>query len=68
MKYTVILTPDAEDGGYTAECPVLPGCISEGDTVEEALNNIQEAIAGCLESLPGLLSVPMSKPIKRGTL
>jgi predicted RNase H-like HicB family nuclease len=51
MKFTVILTPDDEDGGYTAECPAIPGCISEGDTVEEALANIKEAIEVCLETL-----------------
>jgi predicted RNase H-like HicB family nuclease len=51
MKFTVILTPDAEDGGYVAECPTMPVCISEGDTVEEALANIKGAIEGCLESL-----------------
>jgi predicted RNase H-like HicB family nuclease len=51
MKFTVILTEDLEDGGYVAECPAIPGCISEGDTVEDALANIKEAIEGCLESL-----------------
>jgi antitoxin HicB len=51
MKFTVLLTPDPEDGGYVAECPTIPGCISEGDTVEEALANIKDAIEGCLESL-----------------
>ena len=51
MKFTVILTPDLEDGGYVAECPAIPGCISEGDTVEETLVNIKEAIEGCLESM-----------------
>jgi predicted RNase H-like HicB family nuclease len=51
MKFTVILTPDEEDGGYVAECPAIPGCVSEGETVEEALANIREAIEGCLESL-----------------
>ncbi|TMQ32844.1 MAG: type II toxin-antitoxin system HicB family antitoxin [Planctomycetota bacterium] len=51
MQFTVILTPDKEDGGFAAECPAIPGCISEGDTVEEALGNIKEAIEGCLESL-----------------
>ena len=51
MKFTVILTPDEEDGGYTAECPAIPGCLSEGDTVDQALANIKEAIEGCLESL-----------------
>jgi predicted RNase H-like HicB family nuclease len=51
MKFTVLLTPDTEDGGYVAECPIIPGCISEGDTVEEALTNIKGAIEGCLESM-----------------
>lgn len=50
MRFTVILTPDADEGGFTAECPALPGCISEGETVEETLGNIKEAIEGCLES------------------
>lgn len=40
----VVLIPDAEVGGYTVIVPSLPGCISEGDTVEEALVNIKEAI------------------------
>lgn len=51
MRFTVLLTPDTEDGGYVAECPMIPGCISEGDTVEEALANIKDAIEGCLESM-----------------
>lgn len=51
MKFTILLTPDAEDGGFAAECPQIPGCISEGDSVEEALVNIKEAITGCLESM-----------------
>ena len=40
----VILIPDDEVGGFTVEVPSLPGCISEGDTVEEALANIKAAI------------------------
>lgn len=40
-----------EEGGYTVTVPVLPGCISEGDTREEALTNIKEAIELYLESL-----------------
>lgn len=46
----VILTPD-EDGGYTVEVPSLPGCVSEGDTLEEALANIKEAIEMYIEIL-----------------
>jgi predicted RNase H-like HicB family nuclease len=41
----VILIPDEDGVGYTVEVPSLPGCISEGDTLEEALVNIQDAIA-----------------------
>ena len=48
MKLKVILEP-SEDGGYTIYVPSLPGCISEGDTVEEALANIEEAIELYLE-------------------
>ncbi|MBI3448586.1 MAG: type II toxin-antitoxin system HicB family antitoxin [Acidobacteria bacterium] len=43
MKPTVILEP-SDEGGFTVFVPALPGCISEGDTREEALENIQEAI------------------------
>jgi len=43
MRLIVVLEP-AEEGGFTAYAPSLPGCISEGDTREEALENIKEAI------------------------
>jgi predicted RNase H-like HicB family nuclease len=43
MKLKVVLEP-SDEGGYTVYVPSLPGCISEGETVEEALENIQEAI------------------------
>jgi predicted RNase H-like HicB family nuclease len=48
-KYKVILCPDLEDGGYWVECPELPGCSSQGDTTEEALDMIKDAIKGHLE-------------------
>lgn len=48
MKLRIILEP-SEEGGYTVIVPSLPGCISEGDTKEEALKNIREAIALYLE-------------------
>ncbi len=44
MDYTVLVHP-AEEGGYWTEVPVLPGCFSQGETVEEALANTREAIA-----------------------
>jgi len=43
-RYTVVLTPEPRAGGYSVEVPALPGCLSQGDTVDEALNNIREAI------------------------
>ena len=48
VKIKVVLEP-SEEGGYTAYVPSLPGCISEGETVEDALANIQEAVALYLE-------------------
>ena len=50
-QYTVILTPDPEEGGYTVRVPALPGCNTQGDTREEALANAREAIEGYLETL-----------------
>jgi predicted RNase H-like HicB family nuclease len=48
-SFKVILHPDLEDGGYWIECPELPGCSSQGDSVEEALDMIRDAIKGHLE-------------------
>lgn len=48
MKLKVVLEP-SEEGGYTVYVPSLPGCVSEGDTEEEALVNIREAIELYLE-------------------
>ncbi len=47
MKLLVTLERD-ETGVIVAECPSIPGCVSQGDTESEALENIREAIAGCL--------------------
>jgi predicted RNase H-like HicB family nuclease len=47
MKIKVIVH-DAEEGGFWAEVPAIPGCATEGDTMEELLANLQEAIEGCL--------------------
>ena len=43
--YVVNLTPDLAEGGYTVTVPALPGCITEGDTLDEAIANAREAIA-----------------------
>lgn len=50
MHYTVILERE-EDGGYHAYVPALPGCHSQGDTLDEAVANIKEAIAVYIDSL-----------------
>jgi predicted RNase H-like HicB family nuclease len=48
MKFTVTIDQD-EDGVWVVECPAIPGCVSQGETKEEALVNIKEAIELCLE-------------------
>ncbi|MBL7063823.1 MAG: type II toxin-antitoxin system HicB family antitoxin [Anaerolineae bacterium] len=48
LKFIVAIEPDEEDGGYVAHCPTLRGCWSQGETVDEALTNITDAIVGCL--------------------
>ncbi|MDD5142306.1 type II toxin-antitoxin system HicB family antitoxin [Methanoregula sp.] len=50
MRYTVLMERD-ESGGFTVTVPSLPGCISQGDTWDEARKNIEEAIAGYIETL-----------------
>ena len=48
MKFNVTIDRD-EDGIWVVECPAIPGCVSQGKTKDEALINVQEAIALCLE-------------------
>ena len=48
MKFIVTITRD-EDGMFIAECPSIPGCVSQGKTEDEAQRNIQDAIKECLE-------------------
>ena len=50
MKYRIIIEQD-EDGIFVAECPSLPGCVSQGKTRKEALMNIKDAMKGYLKSL-----------------
>ena len=50
-KYTIILEPDPKVGGYTVTVPALPGCITQGETIEQCIERAQEAIAGYIESL-----------------
>jgi len=48
MKFVITLDRD-EDGAWVAECPSIPGCVSQGETRKEAAENIKEAIIACLE-------------------
>ncbi len=48
MKFNVTLDRD-EDGMWIAECPSIPGCVSQGQTRAEALANVQDAIVACLQ-------------------
>lgn len=50
MKFRILIEID-EDGIFVAECPTLPGCVAQGKTRDEAMENIQDAIKGYLESL-----------------
>ncbi len=54
MKFTVILTPDLEDGGFTVRCKEIPAAISQGDNEQESIDNIIDALELCLET-EGLL-------------
>ena len=48
MRFVVTVERD-EDGAYVVECPAIPGCVSQGRTEQEALENIRDAIRQCLE-------------------
>ena len=52
MNWRVVLEPDPETGDYAVWCPELPGCVSAGETEEDALANIREAIALYLAPYP----------------
>ena len=47
MKVKVVIH-EAEEGGFWAEVPAIPGCATQGDTLEELVKNIREAVLGCL--------------------
>ena len=50
MQYRILIEQD-ENGIFVAECPSLPGCVSQGNTREEAITSIRDAIGGYIESL-----------------
>jgi len=62
-RFKVVLEWNEEEGGYTITVPSLPGCITEGDTIEEALVNAREAITSYLKALKKL-----GRPIPVGDL
>ncbi len=50
-QYTIILDPDPEEGGYTVTVPALPGCVTQGETIEEAIAMAKDAIHLYIETL-----------------
>ncbi|MBQ8280259.1 MAG: type II toxin-antitoxin system HicB family antitoxin [Roseburia sp.] len=59
MPYKIELTPDMEEGGYAVSCPELPGCVSCGDTLEEAMANIEDAkLAWLTAAIEEGISIP----------
>jgi len=65
MQVRVILEP-SEDGGYTVRIPSLPGCISEGDSREEALANIREALQLYLEPVEDDMTIAEGEVVEIG--
>jgi predicted RNase H-like HicB family nuclease len=53
-RYTVLLFREPGEGGYSVIVPALPGCVTQGETVEEALANAREAVAGHVTTLEQL--------------
>ncbi len=62
MRFKVLIS-DGEDGWLVVECPSLPGCVSQGRTIEEALENIKDAIQGYLDVLGERVSAQQSERI-----
>jgi antitoxin HicB len=50
-RYTILLTPEPDEGGYSVSVPTLPGCFTQGETLEEAVQNARSVIAFHLECL-----------------
>lgn len=62
MKFKMIVH-EAEEGGFWAEIPAIPGCMSQGETMEELIKNIREALEGCL-----LADIPLEHDSKSRVL
>lgn len=54
MEFPIVIEEDKEAGGYVVYCPTLKGCVSQGETEEEALENIKDAIRTYLDSIEDL--------------
>ncbi len=61
-RYTILLDPDDEEGGYTVTVPALPGIVTQGETVDECVERAREAIALHIE---GLVAMGMPVPEER---
>ncbi|WP_417519852.1 type II toxin-antitoxin system HicB family antitoxin [Minwuia sp.] len=59
MRYLAVLTPDTEEGGFTVTFPDLPGCLSEGDTADAAIENAVDALSSHVE---GLIKAEIAPP------
>jgi predicted RNase H-like HicB family nuclease len=70
MKFQVIFTFDEEYQGYVAEVPELPGCFSQGKTVDEAMANVRDAIQGVLQVMSehGESYKPATRPVLVGEI
>jgi len=62
MKISAVIHP-AEEGGYWAEVPALPGCITEGDNLDEVMKNLQDAIEGWLSVANRLKNISSSDQV-----
>lgn len=63
MKFLITLDRD-EDGVWIAECPQIPGCVSQGQTRDEATNSIRDAIRACLE-VRAELGLPLTVEVRQ---
>ena len=61
MSYTVIIHRNEEEGGFWGECPELPGCYSQGESIEELMLNIREAVELYLEEPEGAYVFPVEE-------
>lgn len=64
MEYPVVIEKDPEAGGYVVFCPTLRGCVSQGETEEEALENIKDAIKTYLASIEDLKRLKKLKTVE----